>query len=117
MSMLKGQFAVVATLLAVAAPAAAQSSRWVQPKCDIKAGHHLINSGVLYLRNATDTRFDDQKQKDLRDANRVLTQAITANGQDKNPAAWYYLRRYNILQQDRAGADTAFSRAVALKPD
>ena len=117
MRMLKGQLAVVATFLAIAAPAAAQSSRWVAPKCDIKAGHHLVNSGVLYLKNATDTRFEDQKQKDLRDAIRVLTQAITANGQDKNPAAWYYLGRYYILQQDMAGADTAFSRALTLKPD
>ena len=117
MRMLKGQLAVVATLLAIASPAAAQSSRWVAPKCDIKAGHHLVNSGVLYLKNATDTRFEDQRQKDLRDAIRVLNQAITANGQDKNPAAWYYLGRYYILQQDMAGADTAFSRALTLKPD
>lgn len=108
---------VVTGMLALAAPAGAQSSRWVGPKCDLKPGHYLVNSGQLYLKNATDTRFDDQRQKDLRDANRVLTQAVTTGGQEKNPAAWYYLGRYYILLQDMAGADTAFTRAEALKPE
>lgn len=117
MRMLRIQVAVIAMLIIAASQAGAQASRWVRPKCDLKPGHHLVNSGVLYLTHATDTRFEDQRQKDLRDANRVLTQAITANGQDKNPAAWYYLGRYYILQQDMTGADTAFSRALALKPD
>jgi tetratricopeptide (TPR) repeat protein len=89
----------------------------VGPKCDIKPGHFLVNSGALYLKSATDTRFDDQRQKDLRDAYRVLNQALTTGSQEKNPAAWYYLGRYYILQQDMVGADTAFARAEALKPE
>ena len=117
MRMLRIQALVVTGLLAAAAQAGAQSNRWVGPKCDLKPGHFLVNSGLLYLTSATNTRFEDQRQKDLRDANRVLTQAVTTGNQEKNPAAWYYFGRYYILTQDMAGADTAFSRAEALKPE
>lgn len=103
--------------LLIASPLAAQSSRWVKPKCDLKPGHYLVNSGQLYLQHAAETNFEDQRQKDLRDANRVLTQALTTGGQDKNPAAWYYMGRYYIMSQDMQGADTAFSRAETLKAD
>lgn len=93
---------------------AAQGSDWVKPRCDLKPGHYLVNSGVLYLQSATRTRYDDQRAKDLRDANRVLTQALTTGDQEKNPAAWYYLGRYYVMEKDPVGADTAFARAEAL---
>ena len=89
---------------------------WVQAKCDIKPGNYLVNSAVLYLKNAAQTRFDDQKKKDLSDAYRSLTQALTSGGQEKNPAAWYYLGRYYVVQNDVYGADSAFDRAEALIP-
>jgi tetratricopeptide (TPR) repeat protein len=91
--------------------------RWVAAKCDLKPGHYLVNSGQLYLKSATEAKFDEQRQKDLRDANRVLNQALTSGGQEKNPAAWYYLGRYYLLTNDLSGADTAFNRAQTLKPD
>jgi tetratricopeptide (TPR) repeat protein len=108
---------VVAGLAMVSQVGAQQSNRWAPVKCDIKPGHFLVNSGQLYLKSATETRFDDQKQKDLRDASRVLNQALTTGGQEKNPAAWYYLGRYHIMTQDLAGADSAFRRAEALKAE
>src|SRR5512144_2032081 len=89
---------------------------WVPAKCDIKPGNYLVNSAVLYLKSAAQTRFDDQKKKDLSDANRSLTQALTSGGQDKNPAAWYYLGRYYVIQNDVYGADSAFDRAEVLFP-
>src|SRR5574338_632181 len=89
---------------------------WVAAKCDIKPGNYLVNSAVLYLRNAAQTRFDDQKKKDLSDAYRSLTQALTSGGQEKNPAAWYYLGRYYVVQNDAYGADSAFRRAETLFP-
>jgi tetratricopeptide (TPR) repeat protein len=107
--------ACVAVLVGLASAANAQS--WVAPKCDVKPGHFLVNSAVLYLKHATETKFDDQKKKDLRDAERVLTQALTTGDQQKNPAAWYYYARYHVLAGDMAGADTAFQRAESLKPD
>jgi len=95
---------------------AAGQGRWIAPKCDIKPGHYLVNSAVLYLKNAADTRFDDQREKDLRDAQRTLTQALTSGGQEKNPAAWYYLARYYVIRSDVPGADSAFRKAEALLP-
>lgn len=107
---------VVTGMLAAAVPAAAQA-RWTGAKCDIKPGHFLVNSGMLYLKSATESRFEEQKQKDLRDAQRVLTQAVTTGSQEKNPAAWYYLGRYYILVSDPVGMDSAFARVEALKPE
>ncbi len=109
---------VAALALAPQAGAGAQqSNRWVVPKCDLKPAHFLVNSGLLYLKSATETKFEDQRQKDLRDARGVLTQAVTTGNQEKNPAAWYYLARYYIMTQDLSGADSAFQRAETLKPE
>ena len=105
--------AVVAT--ALTARGAAQGE-WRGPTCDLKPGHYLVNSGVLYLKNAAETKFADQRLKDLRDALKVLEQAVTTANQQKNPAAWYYLGRYYLATNDAAGADSAFTKAVALAP-
>src|SRR5437879_1864579 len=59
-------------------------------------------------------KFEDQRKKDLADAQRVLTQAVTGD-QDKNPAAWYYLGRYYVMTDDPQGVDSAFRHAEALK--
>lgn len=106
----------VALLAMIAAPLSAQSGRWAEVKCDIKPGHYLVNSGLLYLKSASNAKFEEQKQKDLRDAQRVLNEALTTGRQEKNPAAWYYLGRYYILTSDAVGLDSAFTRAEALKP-
>ncbi len=103
-------------LVPVIAAGQAAAGRWVPARCDIKPGHFLVNSSVLYLKNASETRFEDQREKDLRDAQRTLTQAVTTGGQDRNPAAWYYLARYYVIREDVVGADTAFKRAEALAP-
>ena len=103
--------------LAFAPQSQAQQAKWAPAKCDIKPGHFLVNSGLLYLKSATETRFDDQKQKDLRDARGVLTQALTTGNQEKNPAAWYYFGRYYLMAGDLPGADSAFTRAETLKPE
>jgi tetratricopeptide (TPR) repeat protein len=107
---------VVLAVAALAPRGGAQSHGWAPPKCDLKAGHFLVNSGVLYLKNAAETKFDDQRQKDLKQAKDVLTQAITSKGQDKNAAAWYYLGRYYVELKDYAGADSTFTRAETLQP-
>jgi tetratricopeptide (TPR) repeat protein len=108
---------VVVSLAMIATPLSAQTStKWPEVKCDIKPGHFLVNSGLLYLKSAHEGRYPDQKQKDLRDAQRVLNQALTTGGQEKNPAAWYYLGRYYVLVNDAPGVDSAFTRAEALKP-
>ena len=92
-----------------------QQPRWADPKCDLKPDNVLVNQGYMYLKNATTGRFEDQRKKDLSDAQRVLTQALASGGQDKNPAAWYYLGRYYILINDAQGLDSSFKKAEALK--
>ncbi len=114
---------VLVAALTVASPAGGgaqqqpTANKWVVAKCDIKPGHFLVNSGLLYLKSATETRFEDQRQKDLTAARGVLTQALTTGGQDKNPAAWYYMARYYLMTQDLTGADSAFQRAEGLKAE
>ncbi len=108
---------ILGTLVLAPALAVGQVARvWIPPKCDIKPGHFLVNSAVLYLRNATQTRFDDVRERDLRDADGALTRAVTSGGQDKNPAAWYYLGRYYVVRNDIRGADSAFRKAETLMP-
>jgi tetratricopeptide (TPR) repeat protein len=110
-------------LTAITVPLAAQqqtggaAGRWAEPKCDLKPNHYLVNQGMGYLKDATTTRFEDQKKKDLSDAQRLLTQAVTTGEQGKNPAAWYYLARYYLMTGDAVGADSAFTRAQTLKPE
>jgi len=109
--------ALLGTLVLAPALAVGQGTgAWIPPKCDIKLGHFLVNSAVLYLINAAKTRFDDVRERDLRDANRSLTQALTSGGQDKNPAAWYYFGRYYVMRNDAVGADSAFRKAETLMP-
>jgi tetratricopeptide (TPR) repeat protein len=101
---------------ALSSDAQAQGRQFVPPTCDVPKGHYLINSGLLYLQNAGRTRFEDQRQRDLRDARRVLLEAITEKGQDQNGSAWYYLARYYQTMRDLAGADSAFDRATRMLP-
>ena len=112
------QFGVLGVLgLALASQAGAQGAQeWVGPKCDLKPGHYLVNSAILYLKSAAETKFPDQRDRDMHDVIRVLGQALGSGGQQKNPAAWYYLGRYYVEMKDVTGADSAFNKAVALAP-
>src|SRR5437867_12117485 len=104
-------------LVAALAPAAAHAQQiWLPAACDIKPGHQLVNSGMQSLKSASSTKFADQRAKDLKDAERVLTQAVTTGNQAKNPAAWYYLARYYLMAGELGGADSALTKAQALAP-
>src|SRR5207249_1367547 len=111
---------IPACILAAAlagAPAVTHAQQiWLPAACDIKPGHQLVNSGMQSLKSAFSTKFADQKTKDLKDAERSLTQAVTSGKQEQNPAAWYYLGRYYLMVHDVAGADSALSKAMALAP-
>ena len=107
----------VCILAAALAPRVTHAQQiWLPAACDIKPGHQLVNSGMQSLKSAFTTKFADQRAKDLKDAERVLTQAVTTGKQEKNPAAWYYLGRYYLMVDDLAGADSALSKALALAP-
>ncbi len=90
--------------------------QWAPPRCELKPGHFLVNSAVLYLKNAAETKYADQRERSLRDADRVLHDALLDKGQDDNPAAWYYLGRYFGVVGDLAGADSAYRKAEQLAP-
>ena len=107
---------VLALVTAAWAARAGAQQEWRGATCDLKPGHYLVNSGILYLKSAAETKFADKRDKDLHDALRVLDQALTSGGQQKNPAAWYYFGRYYAEIKDGAGADSAFTKAVALAP-
>lgn len=111
-------FAVAALTLttALSPDAQAQGRQFVPATCDVPKGHYLVSSAVLYLQNSGRTRFEDQRQRDLRDARRVLLEAIEEKGQDQNGSAWYYLARYYQSVRDLPGADSAFDRAERMLP-
>jgi len=107
---------VLATLSALrgAAPLAGQTWTPPQPPCDIKAGHFRVNSAIVNLKTAAEK--PNTKDHMLRQTLDVLSRTITGDGQDKNPAAWYYLGRYYVEMGDAAGADSSFDRAETLAP-
>src|SRR3989441_12802257 len=107
---------LILSLLVAAPLGRAAGQGQVIQKCELRPGHQLVNSGALYLKSASDTKFEDQRQKDLKDAYRVLTQAVTTGGQEEYPAAWNYLARYYELQKELGGADSTIAHAQGLAP-
>jgi tetratricopeptide (TPR) repeat protein len=97
--------------------AKAMPSKYTGPKCGLKAGHFKVSSGGTYLKTGTETSVPENRERALASGQKVLLEAITQNGQDKNPAAWYYLGRIYLQEGDIVGADTALSKAETMSPD
>jgi tetratricopeptide (TPR) repeat protein len=91
-------------------------SRYIPPDCGLKAGHFKVSSGATYLKTGIETGVPANKTRALASGQKVLTEAINQNNQEKNPAAWYYLGRIYLQQGDLVGADSAFTKAEALSP-
>ncbi len=101
---------------AVAAAMFAQTPRYKSPDCSADKGKQFkVSSGYTYLKSAIETKQDPSSL--LASANRVITEAITEDGQDKAVSAWYGLGWVDLFQGDVAGADTALARAEKLGPD
>ncbi|HEU5049645.1 MAG TPA: tetratricopeptide repeat protein [Gemmatimonadales bacterium] len=94
-------------------------TRYEGPKCEAADDdlHFKVSSGKTYLKTGLETSVDDNKKRALANGQRVITEAITQNGQASHPGAWYFLGRIYIQQGDLAGADSAFAKAVALAPE
>ena len=119
---------VLAAGLWAAYPAAAQQptvnnrvvqglpSRYLPPACGMKEGHSKVSSGATNLKTGVETASPAKKTRALASGQKALLEAIQQNGQEKNPAAWYYLGRVYLQQGDLAGADSAFTKAEALSP-
>jgi tetratricopeptide (TPR) repeat protein len=91
-------------------------TKYIAPSCGMKAGHFKVSSGATYLKTGIETAIPANRARALSSGQKVLLEAIQQNGQEKNPAAWYYLGRIYLQQGDIVGADTAFTKAEALGP-
>ena len=80
-----------------------------------QAGHFNVSASP-YLKSAYEAGEASNRERLLRDADRVLTEAFAKNGQTGNGAAWYYQGRVDLMQGDLRGADSAFTRAEELLP-
>jgi tetratricopeptide (TPR) repeat protein len=94
----------------------AMPSRYVAPECGIKPGHFKVSSGATYLKTGIETEVPSNRTRALGSGHKVILEAIQQNGQDKNPAAWYYLGRIYLQQGDIVGADSAFTKAETMAP-
>lgn len=95
--------------------AQAMPSKYTPPACGIKPGHFKVSSGGSYLKTGIETT-PANRARVLGSGQKVLLEAIQKNGQEKNPAAWYYLGRVYLQQGDIVGADSAFTKAEAMAP-
>jgi len=105
---------LIACLAFVAAPASAQF--YLPPQCDINTKHFLVNQAQLYVKAASEAKGDAQREQALQDAMRVLQDAIT-RGEVGEVGVWYFLGRTYLLQEDLAGADSAFRKVESMMPE
>src|SRR5574341_28283 len=84
-------------------------------ECDLKTSHFAISRAVLYIQNASSTPDSTKRQQSLEGAHRSLIEALE-QGQNQNPAAWYFLGVYYAYEGDAAGADSAFDKVETLMP-
>jgi tetratricopeptide (TPR) repeat protein len=96
--------------------AKSQPSKYEPANCGIKPNHFKVGSAAGYLKSAIETDVPESKARILGQGVKVLDEAIHQNGQEKNPAAWYYLGRINLEQGDIYGADSALTKAEQLAP-
>src|SRR2546427_11999775 len=109
----------VAALTLVAglpSPSLAAQAGWDAPRppCVLAPGNPKVDKGIQALRGAADK--PEQRDQQLAQAKKGLTDAIAQDNQGANPAAWYYLGRYYVVVGDVAGADTALGRVATLAP-
>jgi tetratricopeptide (TPR) repeat protein len=127
--MTKGLVGVIVLGLAVApAIASAQDAvavrvqgaldtRMVQAECKLDGGDFRVSSGKTYLKTGIEgSGAPSNRVGALKSGVRVVTEAITTAGQGKSSAAWYWLGRLYLQQGDLTGADSAFTKTVALAP-
>ncbi len=97
--------------------AKAMPAQYSPADCKIKPDHFKVGSAAGYLKTAIETEVPESKTRILGQGQKVVLEAIQQNGQDKNPAAWYYLGRIYLQQGNLQPADSALSRAEQLAPD
>jgi tetratricopeptide (TPR) repeat protein len=97
--------------------AKAMPTSYQPAQCNIKPNHFKVASAAGYIKAAIETDVPENKVRILGQAEKVDLEAIQQNGQDKNPAAWYYLGRIYLMQGRLAPGDSALTKAEQLAPD
>ena len=90
---------------------------YMPAQCKIKPNHFKVASAAGYLKSAIETDVPESKTRILGQGEKVILEAMRQNGQEKNPAAWYYLGRIYLQQGNLYPADTALTKAEQLAPD
>jgi tetratricopeptide (TPR) repeat protein len=85
--------------------------------CGIKPNHFKVSSGASYLKSSIENEVPENKAHSLQSGQKILLEAMQQNGQEKNPAAWYYLGRIYLQAGDLYGADSTLTRAAQLAPN
>jgi tetratricopeptide (TPR) repeat protein len=107
----QGQPKVISDRVAKSMP-----NKYESANCGIKPNHFKVSSAAGYLKSAVETDVPESKTRILGQGVKVVVEAIQQNGQEKNPAAWYYLGRIYLTQGDIYGADSALTKAEQLAP-
>ena len=97
--------------------ASAMPPQYKAADCNIKPNHVKVSSAAGYLKSAIETDVPESRTRILGQGEKVVLEAMRQNGQDKNPAAWYYLGRIYLQQGKLAPADSALTHAEQLAPD
>ena len=84
--------------------------------CQLKEGHFLISSAKTKVSSAASASDPVIATRLLREGTQIIQDATTTKAQDKNPAAWYWLGRIDLLLGDMAGADSSFTKAATGAP-
>jgi tetratricopeptide (TPR) repeat protein len=90
---------------------------YMPAQCKIKPNHFKVASGASYLKSAIETDIPENKARILGQGEKVILEAMQQNGQEKNPAAWYYLGRIYLQRGQLYPADSALTKAEQLAPD
>ena len=87
--------------------AKSQPSKYEPASCNIKPNHFKVSSGASYLKSAIENEVPENRARSLNNGQKVILEAMQQNGQEKNPAAWYYLGRIYLQQGNLYAADSA----------
>ncbi len=102
--------------LAFGATAPAHAQFYLPPQCDIDTKHFLVNQAQLYVKAASETSDEAQRDQALQDADRVLQDAVE-RGEVGEVGVWYFLARTYGMMGDFRGADSAFAKVESMMPE
>jgi tetratricopeptide (TPR) repeat protein len=81
----------------------------------LHGGDFRVNSGKTYYKTAMEQSNPSNRQRILKNAQSNLIDAIGA-GQGKIATTWYWLGRTDLGLGDIYGADSSFTKALAMAP-